>query len=277
MCAYGTFCKLHHILMTWFCIYFQTVSCFPILFVNNFDFLRLFDRSNFSFYLKDFNLFSITLNYLSTLQDVFINCYWFHRWTSLAWVGFCFISILNDYFRQVERHSSRDGEQSQHYRNHKEPSYGEDNTSRRQINVVTRGVPQGSVLGPLFWKLYYDGVFRAYIPPSIVLIGYADDLALVATAGTGEELRKDIDIEIEHIEMWMVGKGLQIEPRKTEVVLLGGRRKLKEIEIGIQGSSVKSQKHLKYLEVVFDKDMRMTEHAKQVTKPNGNTTCENRA
>ena len=97
------------------------------------------------------------------------------------------------------------------------------------------------------------------------MIGYADDLALVGTARTGEQLRKDINIAIEHIEMWMVGKGLQIEPRKIEVVLLSDRRKLKEIEIGIRRSSVKSQKHLTYLGIVFDKDMRMTEHVKQVT------------
>ena len=95
---------------------------------------------------------------------------------------------------------------------------------------MTCGVSHGSVLGPLLWNLYYYGVFRA---SSIVVIGYADDLALVGTARTGEQLRKDINIAIEHIEMWMVGKGLQIEPRKIEVVLLSDRRKLKEIEIRI--------------------------------------------
>ena len=130
---------------------------------------------------------------------------------------------------------------------------------------MTCGVPQGSALGPLLWNPHYDGVFRAYVPPSIAVIGYADDLALVGTAGTGEELRRDINIAIEHIEMWMAVKGLQIEARKTEVVLLSGRRKLKDIEIRIRGSSVKSQNHMKNLGIVFDKDMRMTEHVKQVT------------
>ena len=59
------------------------------------------------------------------------------------------------------------------------------------------------------------------------MIGYVDDLVLVGTAGTELELRRDINIAIGHIEMWMVEKGLRIESRKTEVVLLSGRRKLK--------------------------------------------------
>lgn len=44
---------------------------------------------------------------------------------------------------------------------------------------VTCGVPQGSVLGPTLWNLFYDGVLRLEVPDGVVLMRYADDLAII--------------------------------------------------------------------------------------------------
>ena len=48
-------------------------------------------------------------------------------------------------------------------------------------------------------------------------------------------------------------------------MLLGRRRDISEIAIRVENRDVKSQRSLKYLGVVFDKDLKMTEHIKQVT------------
>jgi hypothetical protein len=47
-------------------------------------------------------------------------------------------------------------------------------------------VPQGSILGPTLWNLYYDGVLRLQMPEGVQVIGYADDLAVIASAKCGE-------------------------------------------------------------------------------------------
>ena len=47
---------------------------------------------------------------------------------------------------------------------------------------MTGGVPHGSVLGPLIWKVMYDGIFRLNLPANAEIIGFADDIAIVLVA-----------------------------------------------------------------------------------------------
>ena len=56
---------------------------------------------------------------------------------------------------------------------------------------LTRGVPQGSVLGPLLFNIYYGDVVKLFCPADITL--FADDTALVSSAATTLSL-------IEHLQ-----------------------------------------------------------------------------
>ncbi|CAB0042210.1 unnamed protein product [Trichogramma brassicae] len=47
---------------------------------------------------------------------------------------------------------------------------------------VTAGVPQGSVLGPILWNVMYDAVLRLNFGGNVKIVGFADDIALVAVA-----------------------------------------------------------------------------------------------
>ena len=48
-------------------------------------------------------------------------------------------------------------------------------------------VAQGSVGGPTIWNIHYEALLRLILPKDVVLVGYADDVAVVAVVVTIED------------------------------------------------------------------------------------------
>ena len=42
--------------------------------------------------------------------------------------------------------------------------------------------------GPTIWNIHYDSLLRLILPKAVVLVGYADEVAMVAVAATIKEL-----------------------------------------------------------------------------------------
>ena len=53
---------------------------------------------------------------------------------------------------------------------------------------ITTGVAQGSVDSPTIWNIHYNELMRLEVPKDVTLVGYADDVAMVAVAATIKEL-----------------------------------------------------------------------------------------
>ena len=53
---------------------------------------------------------------------------------------------------------------------------------------ITAGVAEGSVGGPSISNIHYHALLRLTLPEDMVLVGYADDVAMMAVAATIEEL-----------------------------------------------------------------------------------------
>jgi len=53
---------------------------------------------------------------------------------------------------------------------------------------VPCGVPRGSILGPTLWNVFYDRLLGLDIPSGVLLMGFADDFALVAVVPDGPYL-----------------------------------------------------------------------------------------
>jgi len=85
---------------------------------------------------------------------------------------------------------------------------------------VSCGVPQGSVLGPLLWNVFYDGLLRLDVPGGVDLVGFADDLAVIVRAHNADLVEMDGNPVLEMVGGWMSANGLQVAPQKSEAVVL---------------------------------------------------------
>lgn len=131
---------------------------------------------------------------------------------------------------------------------------------------MTCGVPQGSVLGPTLWNIYYDGILRIPVPRSVKLIGYADDIGIVVVEKDEDKVKSTANRTLSNIIGWLRTKDLSLAPQKTEMVILAGGRTIKETEVVVEDVVIRSQESIKYLGIYLDRNMRMAYHVKSITE-----------
>lgn len=76
---------------------------------------------------------------------------------------------------------------------------------------VRCGVPQGSVLGPLFFNLFIDFVFRLELNSAVS--AYADDLTLTCASEDLASLRTKLQCDIDLLASKLNNMGLNISSK----------------------------------------------------------------
>jgi len=131
--------------------------------------------------------------------------------------------------------------------------------------AVTCGVPQGSVMGPTLWNAIYDGLLRIPTPPGVSLIGFADDLAVVVSARTGQLIESIANPVLQKISDWMRGHGLALAPQKTEALMLTRKWAYVKPRLNVEGFEVPVVKCTKYLGVYINSGRRFTTHVQKMS------------
>jgi Reverse transcriptase (RNA-dependent DNA polymerase) len=93
---------------------------------------------------------------------------------------------------------------------------------------VQRGVPQGSVLGPILFLLYVSDVVSIVTECGFIQHAYADDLQVYGHTDSAQssELLAQMAESITRAEAWMASNRLRLNPAKTEAIWLGSSRRL---------------------------------------------------
>ena len=141
------------------------------------------------------------------------------------------------------------------------------NGTKSALNAVTCGVPQGSVLGPLFFALYRNDIYESVGMDHVRL--FADDTALYMWHKNLTTLVEEIKLIFSHLYMWCVRNILIINRDKTNFVLFHTVNKpipMNFLTIHTEFMSIDRVPFFKYLAVTLDETFTWNNHIDDIGK-----------
>lgn len=143
------------------------------------------------------------------------------------------------------------------------------NKNKEKVEMrISRGVPQGSVLGPLLWDLGYNRVLTdVSLPPCCTMVCYADDTILLTSGENWAEVRSRADDALWGIVDAIKKLTLKISPKKTEAMGIwrGRNPPPPSLQVTIDGTKIPVGNHIKYLGLVLDGQLNFVEHFRKIT------------
>ena len=102
------------------------------------------------------------------------------------------------------------------------------NNTKSSPGIITCGVPQGSILGPLLFLCYINDMSLSV---ECKLYLYADDSALLVRGKHPNIIANSLSKNLDSCKSWLIDNKLSLYLGKTEALLFGTKRKLKHIII----------------------------------------------
>ena len=138
-------------------------------------------------------------------------------------------------------------------------------------STLTRGVPQGSVLGPIMFTLYTADVILIVDSFGVNIHCYADGMQLYMhcrAEKSAAAVRRMLNC-IAAIDRWLSSNRLKMNPNTTQIIWLGSRQRLATINIAPlhlhDGTDITPSTGVHNLGVVFNSELSMSEHVNKVT------------
>ena len=114
--------------------------------------------------------------------------------------------------------------------------------------VVNRGVPQGSVLGPLLFNIFVNDLF--YVDMSSEIKNYADDNHITANDPCLSTLIDRLSADSENAISWFNSNYLGANPDKFQCVIMNRKGKV-NVPVPVHGGTLASSGDLKVLGIIL--------------------------
>ena len=127
------------------------------------------------------------------------------------------------------------------------------NATRSEVKSIACGVPQGSVLGPLLFILYINGIVDCIKNAKCYL--YADDLALMVSAASVGRVTTLMQEDLNGISEWCQVNRLTVKCEKTKVMWSHSNRvhpDLTNCGLYVQNTLLQTVKSFIYLGATID-------------------------
>ena len=130
---------------------------------------------------------------------------------------------------------------------------------------VTQGVPQGSVLGPLFHIVYANDISKAVKNCDVAL--YADNTVLYTANRNFNDSVKKLQNDVASLSNWCQANGIRANTDKTKIMVFGSAtclKKLPDFDVKIGNFSLSKVSSYRYLGVTLDEHLNYNLHVNKI-------------
>ena len=139
------------------------------------------------------------------------------------------------------------------------------NKTKSNIEPISCGVPQGSILGPLLFVLYINDIKS--ISKKLFTLLFADDTSAFIEGDNLHELLNILNEELNSLYDWLCMNRLTINVNKTHYMVFH-RARIKDnptCNVLIHNEPIDHVKHTKFLGVMIDSKLNWSEHIKHIS------------
>ena len=141
------------------------------------------------------------------------------------------------------------------------------NGCQSDYSEIYTGVPQGSILGPLFFSIYINDLIN--VSNRLNFLMYADDTTIYFNLEEFEYLNreKDINTELKKVNTWLELNKLSLNAQKTKLMIFHRKQKqVDEINVQINGTQIERVESFNFLGIMLDENLTWKSHIEMVAK-----------
>lgn len=133
--------------------------------------------------------------------------------------------------------------------------------------TLTKGCPQGSILGPLLWNILFEDLLRVDIGATAQMIAYADDAVILVQGDSRVDIENKTNAAVKKVVEWSKRAKLSFSVPKTQALILKGKfHRYRKPIIKMNEHRVATVENLRYLGVLVSENLNFAAHINAMTE-----------
>ena len=139
-----------------------------------------------------------------------------------------------------------------------------------KYGLISCGVPQGSILGPLLFCLHINDLPLYITNPSVILEMFADDTTVHTEHTDIHQIQNLLQQSLNEIQTWTIQNKMAINPQKSNSMVLTTRQKRQlhnyKLNLTISNQNIDQTEEHKLLGIVIDHNLCWSNHIEFLRK-----------